>query len=68
MLIDDIQEILLYAGVRSRIHIKQIKGSKSKILGREIIRQRDCYLLSEIGDIPTVKIEKTENYLSPAVV
>ena len=67
MLIDDIQEILLYAGVRSRIHIKQIKGSKSKILGREITRQRDCYLLSEIGDIPTVKIEKTENYLSPAV-
>lgn len=66
-LIDDIQEILLYSGVRSRIFIKHKKGSKGNILGREITRTVDSYLLSEISDIPTTKIIKKETYLGQAV-
>lgn len=67
ILLDGIQELLFYCGIRSKFYIKHKKGSKGCIDGRVFNRTRDCYLLSQLSKSNYIKVGKTKKYFDKAV-
>lgn len=66
-LLDGVQEVLFYCGIRTKFYIKHEKGSKSKIEGREITRNKTGYLLSEVTESNLIKVGKIKTYNDKAV-
>lgn len=67
LLLDDIQEMLFFNGIRTRRYLKHKKGSIAFIHGRKITRTTDSYVLSELTEPVTYKIENTSRFYGPAI-
>jgi len=67
LMLDDIQEVLFYCGINSRIHISAKKGSTSTIEGRVITRTVNGYVLSEVNHPSTERIKQTREYYGKAI-
>lgn len=67
ILLDGIQEVLFYCGIRTKFHIKHRNGSFGCIDGRNFQRTKDCYLLSEIFREKLIKIGDIKEFNDKAI-